>query len=586
MITRHKIIFFYISCILCLCLAEPQFSLLAQDPSQPLDRHFGIVETYVNVAEANAARAGYTRIILRWDIIQPGGRDDWKPANVPDPFIQAELNAGREIAAILIGTPNWASQGANDLRAVPDMDAWANFTKRMAQQYQGRIQHWFIWNEPDVWDLNRPSSTWLGTAEDYAQLLKVAYHNIKGVDPTMQVYLAGLTYYWDAAHGREQFLSRLLRTITADAEAEDHQYYFDGLAYHLYYNPKQMFSVLQQVKSILDRHRLGHKAIWINETNAPPTDDLLEPPTGPPQFQVSSAEQAAFVIQAFAMLLAGGAERVAFYKFRNSQEHPESFEPYGMLRHDNSRRPVFKAYQVITTYFAGYRSVSWFQQGPTHVVTLDRGGQTTTVLWNTSPQSQTFILNAIAGQALLVNEQGTSQTVTAINHTYTIQLPGTTCPTAFCFIGGPPRLLVETGSSNQRPSLIPLVATETPAPRSTSTLSQTLTTAPTTTLTPRPLSSISSTASSSVAQVSRLNKPQTVDALPADVENTTDQALLASNTMPQTIRRQQNTTQGEIIVFHFSQVFTLSRLVILIILGSILFTLIYAVQFRLWQQLK
>ena len=47
------------------------------------------------------------------------------------------------------------------------MDAWAAFTLRMAEHYRGRISHWVIWNEPDVWDPAHPGSTWLGSEADY-----------------------------------------------------------------------------------------------------------------------------------------------------------------------------------------------------------------------------------------------------------------------------------------------------------------------------------------------------------------------------------------------------------------------------------
>ena len=56
----------------------------------PPDPRFGIVETFVNPQAAGDAGAGFTRVILRWDVIQPGSPADWKPANVPDPLIAAE----------------------------------------------------------------------------------------------------------------------------------------------------------------------------------------------------------------------------------------------------------------------------------------------------------------------------------------------------------------------------------------------------------------------------------------------------------------------------------------------------------------
>ena len=97
-------------------------------PPRP-DPRFGIVEAFVNPDAAREAGAGFTRIILRWDVIQPGGPADWKPANVPDPFIARELADGRQVVGLLIGTPAWASaDGVADARAVPRMDAWAAFT--------------------------------------------------------------------------------------------------------------------------------------------------------------------------------------------------------------------------------------------------------------------------------------------------------------------------------------------------------------------------------------------------------------------------------------------------------------------------
>jgi hypothetical protein len=434
----------------------------AQPP--PPDPRFGIVEAYVNSAAATEAGAGYTRIIFRWDLIQPGGPGDWKPANVPDPFIEAELAAGRQVVAALTSTPAWATaDGSDSPKAVPDMDYWEQFVRRMAQQYQGRIRHWIIWNEPDVWDVNHPGATWAGTEENYYRLLKTAYHAIKGVDPTMQVHMAGLTYFWDWEHGRRQYLDRLLNVIVADPEAPAHGYYFDAVVYHLYFKPRQTLDIIGEVQGMLGAHGIMAKEIWINETNAPPSEDPQEPPWSTPRFRISLEEQSAFVIQEFALAFAAGADRVEFYKMRNSADHPESIEPYGLLRADDSRRPAFDAYRVVTTYLRDFRAVQWQNLSDVYAVTFDRGGTTTTVLWTTRRTPTRFTINAIAPQATLVDEGGNTRTLTATDGTYTIELPGAICTQATdCFIGGAPRLLVEVGSPADRPSLVP-VALLTPA---------------------------------------------------------------------------------------------------------------------------
>jgi hypothetical protein len=432
----------------------------ASAADEPPDPRFGIVETFVNPAAASEAGAGYTRIILRWDVIQPGGPMDWKPANVPDPLIAGELTAGREVVGLLIGTPDWAAAAGQSpgSRAVPDMAAWEAFTRRMAQHYQGRIRQWVIWNEPDVWMEGHPGRTWDGTVADYALLLKTAYRAIKGVDPTMQVYVAGMTYYWDWEHGRRRYLDRLLEAIAADPNAPANGYFFDGVVYHLYFTPRQTTDVLAETHQSLGRYGMAGKQIWINETNAPPSNDPQEPPWSAPRFAVSLEEQAAFIVQQFSLAFAGGASRVQVYKLRNSADHPESIEPFGLLRADDSPRPAFDAFRTITTQLAGFSAARLERQGDVSAVTFERGDATTTVLWTDSSAARTVAVDAIAPQALLVDAQGRSQPLAAQNGHYTLTLPGATCSAPPCRIGGAPRLLVEQGGAAGRTALATAVA--------------------------------------------------------------------------------------------------------------------------------
>lgn len=424
----------------------------ASAASGPPDPRFGIVETFVNPAAASEAGAGYTRVILRWDVIQPGGPVDWKPANVPDPLIAGELAAGREVVGLLIGTPDWAAAPGQQpgSRAVPDMAAWEAFTRRMAQHYQGRIRHWVIWNEPDVWMEGHPGKTWDGTVEDYALLLKTAYNAIKGVDPSMQVYVAGMTYYWDWEHGRRRYLDRLLEVLAADPDAPAAGFYFDGVVYHLYFTPRQTSDVLAETWQSLTRYGIGGKQIWINESNAPPSDDPQEPPWSTPRFDVSLDQQAAFIIQQFSLAFAGGASRVQIYKLRNTADHPESIEPFGLLRADDSPRPAFDAFRVVTTYLSGWTAARLERQGEVVAVTFERGEQTTTVLWTDSSALRAVTVRAIAPQAVLVDERGQTQTMSAANGVYRLTLPGATCSDPPCRIGGAPRLLVEQGAAAGR----------------------------------------------------------------------------------------------------------------------------------------
>jgi hypothetical protein len=356
----------------------------------------------------------------------------------------------------------------------------------MAQQYRGRIGHWVIWNEPDVWQEGHPGRTWEGSEADYATLLKTAYLAIKDVDPSMEVHLAGLTYYWDWEHGRRRYLDRLLEIIAADPEAAAHDFYFDAVVYHLYFNPSQTADVIRETRQTLNRYGMAGKAIWINETNAPPSEDPEEPPWSAPRFRVSLEEQAAFVLQQFAVAFAAGAGRVEFYKLQNSAGHPESIEPFGLLRADGTRRPAFTAFQVATTYLGNFRTARREDQGDVTAVTFDRGDGTTTVLWTGSRGDRQARVNAISPSALLVDERGNTTELAAVDGAYTVALPGAICTQqTSCFIGGAPRLLVEAGSPAGRPALAePPPAT--PASNPTPAPSPSSTATPTTKATPPP----------------------------------------------------------------------------------------------------
>ncbi len=421
------------------------------EPEPPIasayDRRFGLVDSFTNTAEASAAGAGWTRVFFRWDVVQQGGPSDWKPTNVPDPLINGEIAAGREVVAVLIGTPAWATDSQNST-AVPPAGYWGDFAYKIASQYKGRIRHWVIWNVPDVDDPASASFTLAGNEEDYFRLLKEAYTKIKDADPDAQVHLAGLTYTWDQERGQRQYLARLLDLIIADPDAAANNYYFDAVSYHLYYNPGQIRQTILSVRDILNSYDLGSKPIWINETNAPPSEDFIEPPAGSAGLSVTLEEQSAFVVQAFAAALAGGAERIAFNKLSNG---PDSAMASGLLRGDNSRRPAFDAFRTVTTYFAGTRQADWQQAGDVSIVTLDRGEATTTVLWNNSRQPVNYQLSAIAAEAAVVDQRGEAQTILADNGGYTVELPGATCSNGeYCFIGGAPLLIVEAGSAEQR----------------------------------------------------------------------------------------------------------------------------------------
>ncbi len=542
---------------------------IAQSPA-PAAPRFGVVDSFVNSAEASEAGAGWTRVFIRWDVVQPAGPGDWKPANVPDTFIDAEIAAGREVVAVLIGTPAWVTDSQSSA-AIPPIEYWSNFVFQIANQYKGRINHWVIWHQPDVTDPASTNFTWAGSETDYYRLLKEAYHRIKAVDPRMQVHLAGLTYTWDRDRGQPQYLERLLTVIAADPEAAVNNFYFDAVGYHLYYNPRHIMDAVAEAQSILERFGLT-KPIWINETNAPPSQDDAAGLLTTGGMSVTLAEQRNFIIQAFALGMAGGAERIAVNKLRD--DNPTA--PYGLLRNDNSRRPAFDAFKIVTTYFADVNQYTWQNTDNIYAVSLGQGKQTTTVLWNMNLAPTIFLLNSIAPQAVLVDETGTEQIITAVNGIYAIELPAAECSNGpNCVIGGAPRLIIEAGSLEQRASLTPPAAPNpTLAPPPTAVPAETATPMPPPTLTPMP----------SPIQPPTSIPTDTPVAAPSDPGP--PGAILPDSGPPSIQPGEPEIIATVIPPVSLSTIFKPHRILWLFIIGLIIFAVSYGVQVAIWYRFR
>ena len=146
----------------------PLGTVVAGEPDP--DPRFGAVEAYQRSQAAVELGVGWDRLIIEWFRVQPLGSQHWLPVfphglhsrTAPDnrtytnhithPLSQNDWvadarAAGREVAALLMGTPKWATEGV-PVRGVPSglylpvqhpENHWANFVRRMVGKHGGRI---------------------------------------------------------------------------------------------------------------------------------------------------------------------------------------------------------------------------------------------------------------------------------------------------------------------------------------------------------------------------------------------------------------------------------------------------------------
>ncbi|MEE8391916.1 MAG: hypothetical protein V3S14_14120 [Anaerolineae bacterium] len=479
--------------VLCFIASFVTRPVAAQDP--PPDPRFGAVEAFWEATSAIEAGVAWERILFYWSELQPNGPDDWNSYHVQDVWLEWAAAQGREVIGLLKHTPQWATDGPSgcgvprglDLPIDDPGNLWAEFVRRVVGMYTGRIDRWIIWNEPEI-DPQTYGHEWCGTMEEYYQLLRVTYLAAHQVNPDVTIHLAGMTFWHD-----RNYLRNFLALVTQDPTAPEHNYYFDVVATHIYFQTETVPYIINETRAALNAYGLN-KPIWVNEINASPDSDPLWP-LERPRWRVSLEEQAGFLLQGFALALSAGAERIAVYKWMDSGLPPGG-EPFGILRPDGSRRPAFDAYRLITTHYAGTISAHENRQPLYMVVTLDRGDRTTRVLWARTASAATVSVPALALHARLIDQTGVEQIIEPVDGQYTFTLPGARCadPLDGCIIGGSTYLIVEDNDTPLpvEPTLpVPtepptetteIVATETPTPTistETPTPSPTATPAPT-----------------------------------------------------------------------------------------------------------
>lgn len=456
----------------------------------PMPGRFGVIESFEDPAAADRLGATWTRARFQWADIQAEGPDAFVPP-LTDEELAAELDAGRQVIGLIIGIPDWA----RDRRGLPrglglpaddPENTWATFVRDLTARYRGRIDHWIIWNEPDIADADAPGHTWDGTIEDFAQLQRTAYKVIKETNPEAVVHLSAFTYFWDPT-----YFGRLLDLLLEDPTAAEHNAYFDVATAHLYFQPNAIYNVLYAFDAVMAARGL-EKPLWLVETNAPPMDD---PYWTVPNWtlEVTLNEQAAFIPQALAAALAAGAERIAVYKLMDTAgDRAANPEPFGLLRWDNSRRPAFDTYRVAIRLLDEVDSAERERWDGVGQIRLDQPGKTTTVLFARLPRPQEARVKAHAESAELVDMWGKRETIVPEDGYFTVELPAALCNQTiadYCMIGGTTYYLVQEGEARIAATMTPtpsLTPANTPAPTATATITTSPTNAPTRTTTPSP----------------------------------------------------------------------------------------------------
>ena len=464
------------------------------------DSRFGVAEGFRNPGVMADLGAGWERLILPWDQIQPNGPADFSHLGqtLTRNQIQAELDRGTNVAGLFQFTPGWAAANPdNGKRSVPKNlslpfddpnNYFGQYVYQTAKYYAGQIDQWIVWNEPEFkpGDAGAGGSfTWLGSDEEFAQLLKVAYLAVKKANPNAVVSFPGTSYWVDVNSNRPLFYDRVLGILARDPNAAANNFYHDVVSLNLYRAPDDVYRVHGVFKGIQAKYGLN-KPIWLTETNAMPSDDsAIACPHADTPIQTTMNQQAAYAIQSLALGAAAGYGKLEFYQMVDQNPCAEP-AVWGVTRDDGSRRPVSDALKVAFNNFSGYtnaqfvpltrETASWsaWPDDPNSLVpnwqvyqvAFDKpGNQRVTALWNGDGSTLRVRIRKNGSSAQLIDRLGNAQALQDNQGWWVVDLPAATAyfkvndqikdPDGYHFIGGDPLLIVENGVDPTTPVVAP-----------------------------------------------------------------------------------------------------------------------------------
>jgi len=147
-----------------------------------------------------------------------------------DRIVKHAEQQGVQIIARFGLVPGWARPDDTTLNYIPDdaFDDFATFAARFAERYAGRIDHYIIWNEPNLafeWGFQPPDPA------RYVKMLETVYAPIHAANPDAVVLAGALAPTLEppgSPHGLDDviFLSEMYAAGAAD--------YLDAMAVHTY----------------------------------------------------------------------------------------------------------------------------------------------------------------------------------------------------------------------------------------------------------------------------------------------------------------------------------------------------------------
>lgn len=358
--------------------AKTSFAIVETfDPSVHVDESpFGSHWTSDAPGARTTAREGYVKWIRRgigWAWIErKPGQFDW--ASV-DSLIEGLASEGLRLYPVLSNTPKWASTYTEGMpkgayrsthTAYPprDMALFGRFTWQVARRYRDKLPYYEIWNEPN-------GSFFMGTNEEFAQVLREGYKGLKLADPDCRVM-------FDTANTDFGFYEDIFRYGAGE--------YFDILATHNYQlthpGPPEaagFFEEYVQMRDLLARHGRARVPIWDSEFCW-----MSATFPGTPWWKgVGEVNQADWLVRSYAYAVGSGCMKLFWFPFYPYYDRSTSgYHPGSLVRRDLTPKPAFVTFRTMASQIVGWKFLRWLDVGENaRCAVFHRAGEQKAVAW-------------------------------------------------------------------------------------------------------------------------------------------------------------------------------------------------------------
>jgi len=198
------------------------------------------------------AGIGMTRTDFHWTALT--GKNAAAPLNFTnfDRVVQAAKASDMALLPIVTASPSFSDPLYDHL------DLWRDYVQALVSRYANTMRYWEIWNEHNF----ESEKQWGSKSQhetNYVATLRVAYEEIKRIDPSLTVVYGG------TAHVPLDYIEK---TLKCGAGA-----YFDVMNVHPYGSDTlpeaYLFEQMRGLKALMARYGQQNKPIWATEIGWP-----------------------------------------------------------------------------------------------------------------------------------------------------------------------------------------------------------------------------------------------------------------------------------------------------------------------------